>query len=882
MTGGPRKVFVVFKTHFDIGFTGLVDEVLDSYARVMFPRAIEACRQSMRRGQRMVWTVPAWPLAHCLEMLRGTPAEKELAQAAADGVLAWHALPFTLHTELFGLEDLVRGFSIARAMTGRFGRIAVAAKMTDVPGHTWILPTLLADAGVIFLHLGCNACSTPPDVPPLFHWEGPDGSRVITMYSRGGYGSSLFPPPGWPHPVWLSLQHTQDNAGPPGAEAADRILAEVHARFPRTEVIFGTLDDFGRAIADLAPDLPVVRKDLADSWIHGVGSMPREVGNLRAVRGRLVQAESALSLRSLAGEGPGEEARVSLRSSLAAAYEKILLFGEHTWGMDTKLALNPPEFGGRAYDKTVFKTIRDSGKYARIQRSWTDKAALVAEAERHLAAVESHLCTAGSAGGVLEVANHHVWEWSGPVRIGTTDRDVRVLREDDDSEIPVLRMDGQLWAMVRKLPPLSRVRLKTVGAEPRAVRAKRPGKDRAIARSAGDRLVLENGMLRIRVSREAGGITSLVDLATGREWVQKSAGAPFGRFRYDVYSRREIVSCLKSYAYDLESWFLDDFGKPGYPERPHETFQGKLVDADGETGDGWARLRLLWRQDPRGVRDLGSPAEISLECTLLEGQPWLDMRYTLTGKEACPLLESGHVVMPFSVETPRFAVNKTGSVIDPGSDIARDANHLLFCCEDWVDVEDRDGGVLVIPFDTPLFSIGDPAIERFDGTARPGRPVLYFNLFNTQWGTNFPQWLEGSFTSRFRVVPHRGDWRKTRAWELAAAALHPPSCFPAGPTGHGTPALLARPARGLQTVVVKRAESGDAHILRLREPTGRGGKRSLSFTISALGDDPVITRCSLLEEEREAIPLRRVGAFLVAEFAVRPFEVLTLKVSSPP
>ena len=336
-------------------------------------------------------------------------------------------------------------------------------------------------------------------------------------------------------------------------------------------------------------------------------------------------------------------------------------------------------------------------------------------------------------------------------------------------------------------------------------------------------------MLRIRVSRDTGGITSLVDLATGREWVQKKTGTPFGRFRYDVYSRREIVSYLKSYAYDLESWFLDDFGKPGYPEIPHETFRGTLAHAEAETGSGWARLRLLWRQDSRSVRDLGSPEEVRLECTLLDGQPWLDMRYTLTGKQACPLLEAGHVAMPFSVETPRFAVNKTGSVIDPGSDIARDANRLLFCCEDWVDVEDRDGGVLVIPFDSPLFSIGDPAIERFDGTAGPGEPCLHFNLFNTQWGTNFPQWIEGSFTFRFRVVPHRGDWRRARAWEHAAAALHPPSCFPADPNGRGTPPLLARPARGLQTVVLKRAEDGDAHILRLREPTGRGGKRSLSF-----------------------------------------------------
>ena len=167
MTGGPRKIFVVFKTHFDIGFTGLVDEVLDSYARVMFPRAIEACRQSMRRGQRIVWTVPAWPLAHCLEMLRGTPAEKVLEEAAADGILAWHALPFTVHTELFGLEDLVRGFSFARAMTGRFGRTRGSGK-NDRRARPYLDPADAprVNAGVLFLHLGCNACSTPRTCRP--------------------------------------------------------------------------------------------------------------------------------------------------------------------------------------------------------------------------------------------------------------------------------------------------------------------------------------------------------------------------------------------------------------------------------------------------------------------------------------------------------------------------------------------------------------------------------------------------------------------------------------------------------------------------------------------------------------------------------------------
>jgi alpha-mannosidase len=61
--------------------------------------------------------------------------------------------------------------------------LARDAKMTDVPSHCWVLPTLLNHAGVEFLHLGCNEASSSPQVPPLFWWEGPDGSRVLTMYS---------------------------------------------------------------------------------------------------------------------------------------------------------------------------------------------------------------------------------------------------------------------------------------------------------------------------------------------------------------------------------------------------------------------------------------------------------------------------------------------------------------------------------------------------------------------------------------------------------------------------------------------------------------------------------------------------------------------------
>ncbi len=356
------------------------------------------------------------------------------------------------------------------------------------------------------------------------------------------------------------------------------------------------------------------------------------------------------------------------------------------------------------------------------------------------------------------------------------------------------------------------------------------------------------------------------------------AGVPFGAYRYDLHSRREIVEYLKSYAYDLEPWYLADFGKPGYPEIAHRSFTGSLAGVARENGSGWARLRLIWTQDPESARGFGNVRQCAQDITIYDDEPWADIDYSLDAKEACPLLEAGHAVFPFLARQPRYAINKTGSVIDPARDIERNANRLLYCCERWVDVSDGDEGILVIPRDTPLFSIGSSAIERFDGSALPGKPVLFFNLFNTQWGTNFPQWLEGGFRFRFRLVPHAGDWRTARAWEQSAAALQPPSILAARDSwtrdvpGAG---LLTRPAKGLETVTLKTAEDGSGIILRLREPSGRAGTRTLHFPRGVK-----VVRCSLLEDEQETLAVTTAGGPAGVTVSVRPFEVLTLKLKT--
>ena len=120
---------------------------------------------------------------------RGSRAERSrLEQAIVAGDLAWHALPFTLHTELADAGLIESALGIAAELDVRFGRQTIAAKMTDVPGHTRALVPLLAAAGVQFLHIGVNPACPMPDVPPVFRWRSPDGAEVVVAYHSGGYG----------------------------------------------------------------------------------------------------------------------------------------------------------------------------------------------------------------------------------------------------------------------------------------------------------------------------------------------------------------------------------------------------------------------------------------------------------------------------------------------------------------------------------------------------------------------------------------------------------------------------------------------------------------------------------------------------------------------
>src|SRR5262245_17420666 len=231
---GNRVIHLVFKTHLDIGFTDHAEKVRRLYHERFIPQAIDTGEHFFREdpaNPKFIWTTGAWLILDHLEHA-GAAAAARLERAIERGLIRWHALPFTTHSELMSPGLFRAGISYAQELDRRFGCQTVAAKMTDVPGHTLGIVPLLAEADVRFLHLGVNTASPVPDVPEVFRWRAPTGEEVVVMY-EGSYGATRFPQ-GLEH--GLSFAHTDDNVGPQSVSRTAEIYRHLQAEYPDAEI----------------------------------------------------------------------------------------------------------------------------------------------------------------------------------------------------------------------------------------------------------------------------------------------------------------------------------------------------------------------------------------------------------------------------------------------------------------------------------------------------------------------------------------------------------------------------------------------------------------------------------------------------------------------
>ncbi len=354
------KVHLIFKTHLDVGFTDLAKNVVDRYLNVFLPAAMETAeRVRQSEGEdRFIWTTGSWLIFEYLER-SDAAGRARMERAIEAGDIVWHGLPFTMHCELMEPSLFRFGLTYSQILDERFGRTTIAAKMTDVPGHTRSIVPMLAEAGIEFLHIGVNEGATVPDVPPVFLWRDRSGAELVVMYQHS-YGASTGVP-GLSDSI--AFAHTDDNRGPQDAAQVREVYVGLRAQYPKAKVAASTLNEFAIALREARSSLPVITGEIGDTWIHGTGSDPRKVARYRELSriraGWLATDPAAL-------ENP----------AVVELSRRLIMVPEHTWGLDEKTHLADHEH----YTQSSFQGVRMEPAFVKMSESWEEQRAYVDQA----------------------------------------------------------------------------------------------------------------------------------------------------------------------------------------------------------------------------------------------------------------------------------------------------------------------------------------------------------------------------------------------------------------------------------------------------------------------------------------------------------------------
>jgi alpha-mannosidase len=875
----PRieEVIIVSKTHFDIGYTDLASKVVDRYRTTMADQALKLVEESrsLPENRQFSWTLAGWPMAQVLWPGQTAERRERFLAAMRTGRLVPHALAFTTHTESLDLEDFARSLTYSVEMA-RLARqpLPTAAKMTDVTSHTWLTATLLAQAGVKFFHIGCNEGCSRPEVPLLYWWEGPDGSRVLTMCSAA-YGSDLRPPRDWPHKTWLCMGMTGDNHGPPNAPEVEKLFGRAERELPGVRVRFGQMSDFAEAILREQPELPVIRGDMPDTWIHGIGSMPVETQLAHTTRPR-ISALEALDTLLAAWGGSSSSATATVRE----AYENTLLFGEHTWGPDVA------RYAGYAYGQE-WKQKLAAGDYKFLLEGFAQKRAY---AHKAAAAVDRALnermaslaASVNVAGRRLVVFNPLPWSRDGAAAVPWTGS-APALRDVATGEaVPCALNGNRLQLVARNLPPLG-YRTFAMAATP---------EDRQPAAKGGGTL-LENEFFRVTLDSARGGLSSVICKKTGREWVNTQSPYALGQYLYERFDADQAASFTRSYVTSPTSGENISHGKPKLPPASQQPYCRALAaNATVEIQTNAVALTAVLTCPPHGI----IPDTTQLRVTLYRGQPWLDLAWSINGKTPDPWPEAGWLCFPLRALNPSFRLARLGSIVDPAKDLIRGSNHEIFCLNGGLLVQAAGaGGFGICPVDAQLASLGRPGLWRYTREFSAREPDVFVLLFDNVYSTNFAQWIEGGWSSRIRLwAMDEGETSNEslvgNSWEarvdcLAAVAEGAAGNLP--PVAAGlklgqaadakgeTPSAGLRPWSDLLVTAFGANPYGEGTLLRLWEQVGRSG--TCTVQLPAGMKARTVQGCNLRGELMDqARPISAQGTFEVPIRAMAPVSLLLL------
>ncbi len=790
VTLAPVRRWVVYllpHSHVDIGYTHLQADVEKAHWQY-YQQAIEASRKTAAypAGAQFKWNVEVlWATDSYLK--QATPEkQEEFIDAVKKGWIGLDALYGNELTALCRPEELVRLVDYAARISKRCGVPVDSAMISDVPGYTWGIVTVLSQAGVKYWSIGPNGghrigytLGAWGDRP--FYWVGPDGKhKVLVWIPRTGYYRAFtsgdqalelvqrMERSDYPYDMLQIRYCLGDNAGP--GVGLSEMVKEWNSKYAYPKLVIATTSEVMREFERRYGDkLPVVSGDFTPYWEDGAASSALETGLNRAAAERLSQAEALFALLR-PKDYPADD--------FYAAWREAVLYDEHTWGAHNSISQPDSDFA---------------------KGQWAVKQAFALEADKQsrklLAASVAPVAKGGGKVSALLVFNTSNWARTDLV---TLPKDAQLAGEAvTDAEgkpMPSQRLaSGQFAFLAADVPGLGAKRFELKEGPP-ANNANGANGLKVEGKTLG------NGRLELALDEATGAVASLKAAGIKADLADGSGGLGLNAYRY-VAGRKP------------------DNPLPNGPAKITVKDRGPLVAS------------LVAESEAPGCRRLVR------EYRLVAGQDHVDV-LNVVDKEKVRAQEGVHFGFAFHVPKGVMRMETPLAVVRPEEDQLPGACKNYFTVSRFVDVSNDQYGATWATIDAPLVEVGAIRVDvatpfsphAWVKTLEPSQ-TLYSYVMNNYWETNYKADQEGPTPFRYAVRPHKGGYDGLAAARFGVERSQP---LVAVPAGANAPAVLAPRLRldpgDAVVTAFKPSRDGRALIVRLYGASGKAAKVGLAWS----------------------------------------------------
>ncbi len=362
-------------------------------------------------------------------------------------------------------------------------------------------------------------------------------------------------------------------------------------------------------------------------------------------------------------------------------------------------------------------------------------------------------------------------------------------------------------------------------------------------------MVIENELLRVKIDKTTGWLSSLLDKSLEREML-----AGKGNELMAFNDRPNYYS-----AWNIGRDYLEHQIPMPYADKIEITDEGPL----------FARVK---------VKRTFQKTEIVQEVTLYRESPLLHLDIWLDFHETDTLIKQG---FDTSIKGHAVAADIPYAVIErpthPGTEAEKARWEMP--CQKWIDLSDREAGLALLNNGKYGFSLNHDGtgyrLSIIRGAHYPkAMPLAHDVRHHIITPTGITD--QGEHRARTALYPHAGDWKDARLWQAGYEFNTPLEVIEAEPCIGTLPysaSLFSLDNNDVYIGSIKKAEDNDDVVIRLIEATGRKQKASVKVYKDLKIKDAFETDLLEFNPERLSFNSDRVN------IEIEPFEIKTIKLS---